>query len=252
MSGLLVVTAHPDDEVLIAGGTLVALGEAGVEAGVVCLTRGELGPIADPALATRATLAEVRLAELRSACAELGVGLVKCYRRPDGNLRFSDHYAIARQLAKLFVRHSTEAVITFGEDGLYYHPDHVALCEIVNRAAARLEHPPTVYRSVWPKAEMAALGSELRRRGISDDLWGLQPEDFGSEDLNGAFALDLRPFVGRKLSALLAHRTQIDAQHALRDLDAELVVRFLGMEWFAPVSGPEPYWLRERLAAFAT
>ncbi|MGN6166816.1 MAG: PIG-L family deacetylase, partial [Solirubrobacteraceae bacterium] len=119
MSGLLVVTAHPDDEVLVAGGTLVALGKTGVEAGVVCLTRGELGPIADPAITTRAALAEARLAELRAACAELGVGLVKCYRRQDGNLRFSNHHGIAGQLAQLFARRSAEAVITFGEDGLY-------------------------------------------------------------------------------------------------------------------------------------
>lgn len=252
MSGLLVVTAHPDDEVLVAGGTLAALGETGVETGVVCLTRGELGPIADPAITTRAKLAEVRLAELRVACTELGVGFIKCYRRQDGNLLFSDHHGIARQLARLFARRSAEAVITFGEDGLYYHPDHVALSEIVKRAAASLEHPPTIYRSIWPKQVMAELGAELRGRGLSDDLWGLEPEDFGTEDMDGAFVLDVRLFVQRKVRALLAHRSQVGAQHALRGFDADLAERFLGFEWFAPVSGPEPSWLRARLAAFAT
>lgn len=252
MSSLLVVTAHPDDEVLIAGGTLVALGETGVRAGVVCLTRGELGPIADTAITAPATLAEARLAELRAACAELGVDLVKCYRRQDGNLRFSDRHGIARQLAQQFTRRDVEAVITFGEDGLYYHPDHVALSELVQLAAARLEHPPTIFRSVWPKSVMAAFGTELRRRGLSNDLWGLQPEDFGTEDTDGAFALDLRPFVEIKMRALRAHRSQINARHALRELDRELGERFFGFEWFAPVSGPDPGWLRERLAAFAS
>jgi LmbE family N-acetylglucosaminyl deacetylase len=252
MSGLLVVTAHPDDEVLIAGGTLAALSERGLEAGVVCLTRGELGPIAEPAITARATLADARLAELRAACAELGVDFVKCYRRQDGNLRFLDRHGIARQLAQQFTRREVEAVITFGEDGLYYHPDHVALAEIVKHAAARLEHPPTVFRSIWPKSVMAAFGMELRRRGLSDDLWGLQPEDFGTEDTDGAFALDLRPFVQRKMRALLAHRSQIGAQHALRELDHELVERFLGFEWFAPVSGPDGDWLRERLTPLAS
>ena len=46
--GLLVVAAHPDDEVLIAGGTLAACAEAGHPTAVVCLTRGEQGPISDP------------------------------------------------------------------------------------------------------------------------------------------------------------------------------------------------------------
>jgi N-acetylglucosamine malate deacetylase 2 len=249
VSGLLVVTAHPDDEVLIAGGTLAALDEIDVEAGVVCLTRGELGPIADPAITARATLPEARLAELRAACAELGVDFVKCYRRQDGNLRFSDQRGIARQLARQFTRREVEAVITFGEDGLYYHPDHVALAEIVNRAAAHLEHPPTVFRSIWPTSVMAAFALELRRRGLSDDLWGLRPEDFGTEDTDGAFALDLRPFAQRKMRALLAHRSQIGARHALRELDRELVERFFGFEWFARVSGPDCDWLRERLPA---
>ena len=99
LSGLLVITAHPDDEVLIAGGTLAARAAAGEPTGVVCLTRGEQGPISDPALATREALGDVRLEELRAACARLGSELVRCYRRQDGNLSWSDGSAIVRQLA---------------------------------------------------------------------------------------------------------------------------------------------------------
>ena len=87
--GLLVIGAHPDDEVLLAGGTLAACAAAGLQTGVACLTRGELGPIADAALATRPTLGAVRLGELRVACAELGASFVKCWRRPDGRSRSS-------------------------------------------------------------------------------------------------------------------------------------------------------------------
>ena len=247
MSAVLVVTAHPDDEILVAGSTLACLAADGVDTGVVCLTRGELGPIADPTVATRETLAGVRLEELRKACAELGVGFVRCYRRPDGSLRFAQHSQIARQLAGLFERRNARAVITFGADGLYYHPDHVAVSALVRRAAARLEHPPTVYRSVWPKATMVALGSELRRRGLPEDLWGLEPEDFGVDDLDGAFALDVRRFSRRKLRALHAHRSQIGPGHAFASLNSELMELYLGFEWFAVVSGPEPDWLRERV-----
>jgi LmbE family N-acetylglucosaminyl deacetylase len=72
VSGLLVVTSHPDDEVLIAGGTLALCAAAGIETAVVCLTRGEQGPISEPSLATRGELATVRTRELGAACAELG------------------------------------------------------------------------------------------------------------------------------------------------------------------------------------
>jgi LmbE family N-acetylglucosaminyl deacetylase len=248
MSGVLVVTAHPDDEVLLAGGTLAAAAAANIPTGVVCLTRGEQGPIADPALATRATLGAVRVSELRSACDELGVRWVKCYRRQDGALRWSDYSGIARQLAALIEGRRPDAVITFGEDGLYYHPDHIATHDVTRRAIARLADPPELYRSVWPKPLMLELGGELRRRGLSDDLWDLEPEDFGTEDLDGSFAIDVRRFADRKLRALRAHRTQVPDSHAFMAFDPELVERFLGTEWFAPITASSDHGFLEALA----
>ena len=246
MSGLLVVGAHPDDEVLLAGGTLAACASAGHETGVVCPTRGELGPIANSALATRATLGAVRLSELRASCAELGTVVVRCWRRPDGSLTWSDRSAIVRQLVGVLAERQPEAVITFGEDGLYYHPDHVATYELVRRAVKNAPDPPALYRSVWPKPLMSSFGDELRRRGLSDDLWELAPEDFGTDDLDGSFAIDVRPYVQRKLAALRAHRTQVPDHHALASIEEELAERFLGTEWFAPLNGGSG-WLRRVL-----
>lgn len=233
--GLLVVTAHPDDEVLIAGGTLAACAEAGQPTGVVCLTRGEQGPIASHTLATPETLGRVRVAELGAACAELGVDWVKCYRREDGNLRWSDGTAIARQLEAIIRTRRPDAVITFGEDGLYHHPDHIAAYRFTCRALKRLAQPPELYRSVWPPELMTQLVSELEQRGLPSDLWDLAPEDFGSEDEDGCFSLDVRPFAERKLRALRAHRTQLSDEHALAAIEPDLVERFLGVEWFAAV-----------------
>jgi N-acetyl-1-D-myo-inositol-2-amino-2-deoxy-alpha-D-glucopyranoside deacetylase len=246
VSGLLVIGAHPDDEVLLAGGTLAACAAAGLQAGVVSLTRGELGPIADAALATRETLGEVRLQELRASCEELGASLLKCWRRPDGSLRWTDRSGIVRQLVALFETNRPNAVITFGEDGLYYHPDHIATYEFVRTAVDRMPKPPALYRAVWPKSAMHALALELRENGLPDYLWDLVPEDFGTEDTEGSFALDVRGFVPQKLAALRAHRTQVPRDHAFAALDQQLAEKFLGTEWFAPVSGSSR-WLSEVL-----
>jgi LmbE family N-acetylglucosaminyl deacetylase len=244
--GLLVVGAHPDDEVLLAGGTLAACVAAGLPTGVVCLTRGELGPISNAALATRATLGAVRHGELRAACDELGTSLVKCWRRPDGSLRWADRSAIVGQLGALLDARRPDAVVTFGEDGLYYHPDHIATYEFTVRAASRVSKPPALYRSVWPKRLMTALGRELRRLGLSDDLWELEPEDFGTDDLAGSFAVDVRGFLERKLAALRAHRTQVSEAHPFVSMELGLAERFLGTEWFAPLNG-NTGWLEEAL-----
>src|SRR5579884_2722176 len=69
---LLGVFAHPDDEGGMSG-ALIQYNMAGVESGLICATRGEVGEIADPALATPENLGEVREGELRAAASILGV-----------------------------------------------------------------------------------------------------------------------------------------------------------------------------------
>ena len=233
--GLLVVTAHPDDEVLIAGGTLAACAAAGLPTGVVCLTRGEQGPISSRRLASRKTLATVRAAELRAACAELGVEWVKCYRRQDGNLEFSDGPAIVRQLAAILWARAPDAVITFGEDGLYHHPDHIATYWYTVRAVKRQADRPQLYRSVWPTSLSADLVGAMAARGLPSDLWQLEPDEFGTDQLDGSFELDVRAFAQQKLRALRCHRTQLGDDHALSALPPDLARRFLGLERFAAV-----------------
>lgn len=247
--GLLVITAHPDDEVLIAGGLLAACAEAGIPTGVVCLTRGENGPILNRALATPRTLAHVRTQELHAACAELGVGFVKCYRREDGNLRWTDRSAVAAQLARVIDQRRPKVTVTFGEEGLYWHPDHIATAQITARAVARATHRCALYRSVWLKREMRHLAAELRRRGLSQDLWGFEPEDFGVDDEpTVAVVLDLRRFRAQKLRALRRHSTQLGPGHALLDLPDDLACRFLGYERYAAVDGAASAWF-DRLGA---
>ncbi|MGI8430322.1 MAG: PIG-L deacetylase family protein [Solirubrobacteraceae bacterium] len=252
--GLVVVTSHPDDEVLIAGGTLAACACAGIDTAVVCLTRGELGPISSPTLATRATLAAVRVNELEAACRELGVKWVRCYRRQDGNLRWANASAIVRQLLNLLEALRPDAVVSFGEDGLYYHPDHIATFDFASRAVTRMTRPALFYRSVWPQSLMPELVQELRARSLPEDLWDLSPEDFGVED-DETLTVDVRPFIDRKLCALQCHRTQLGPTHAFTALPSDLAQRFLGFERFARVEtsadgGPhsEDGWLERAVS----
>src|SRR5579859_1122105 len=69
---LLAVFAHPDDEGTVSG-ALLQYKAAGVETGLICATRGEVGEIADPALATPENLGQVREGEMRAAAAALNL-----------------------------------------------------------------------------------------------------------------------------------------------------------------------------------
>src|SRR3974377_252667 len=69
---LLGIFAHPDDEVTMSG-AMLKYSTLDIETGLVCATRGEVGEIADPALATPENLGEVREGEMRAAAEVLGV-----------------------------------------------------------------------------------------------------------------------------------------------------------------------------------
>ena len=136
---LLGVFAHPDDEVFCAGGTMARAAEAGAEVMIVSATRGERGQIRDPAAATRRTLGAVREGELRAAAAELGVPRVQVLDYADGNL---PHHrsSLGAAIADIMRQFDPDTVITFGADGGYGHPDHVAISGLATetfRAMAR-------------------------------------------------------------------------------------------------------------------
>ncbi|HET9720764.1 MAG TPA: PIG-L deacetylase family protein [Solirubrobacteraceae bacterium] len=251
MTRLLVITAHPDDEVLIAGGTLAACAEAGITAGVICLTDGELGPIADPALASRETLGEVRRAELDAACRTLGVEWCECLEGDDGALRWTEGPSIAQQLAQRLERHRPEVVLTFGPDGLYWHDDHIAAFELAREAVRLARYEVCLYRAIWAKDEMTQFALELQQRGLLGDLWGLEPEDFGveEEDREGELVLDVSRQCARKLAALRCHRTQLERDNVLLELPEDLALRFLGRERFARVEIPDSPPCRSSLLA---
>jgi LmbE family N-acetylglucosaminyl deacetylase len=244
------VFAHPDDESIVAGGTLAACAMAGVEVLVLCLTRGEQGPIADPALATAATLGAVRERELYTACRALGVRGVECLKLPDGELEWRHDETVA-EIAGTIRRWRPRVVLTFGPDGLYGHPDHVA----VHRATmAALDDDKTclwTYQATWPQGRMVRLVATLAERGLMGDLWGLAPEDFGAPVASITTVVDVRPFLALKLRALHSHRTQLSSNHLFRVLPADLTEDFLGREYFIRARPRETAedWLSQTLSA---
>lgn len=241
---IVAVVAHPDDESLIAGGTLALAVRAGLSSGVVSMTRGEQGPISDPALASAESLGEVRAAELGTAATALGLDWATCLGYPDGELAWVDYNAAAAELADVLAQHEPEVLLTFGSDGLYGHPDHTAAAEIALRAIRSLGAPIEVYEAAWPSGLVAELAAAAVARRLPHGLWGLEPEAFGG-DRAATVTVDVRAVLPQKLAALRAHRTQLGSDHLLSALPADLAERFLGSE---PWAGPPGGCLLERLA----
>lgn len=133
-SRILCVYAHPDDETFCAGGTCAKYAAAGAEIMVYSATRGEAGQIRDAHAATRKTLGQARAAELSRACRELGIQHVTCADYGDGKLQNVPRRILVEQVVGLIRSFRPDSVLTFGDDGAYGHPDHIAIGAAANEA----------------------------------------------------------------------------------------------------------------------
>jgi len=196
---ILGIFAHPDDETFCAGGTLAKHAASGAETMVVSFTRGEAGQIRDANVASRRTLGEVRVAELRNACKCLGVQHVECLDFGDGKVKDHDPLPLIAKTVETIRSFRPDVVITFGEDGAYGHPDHIAACKITTEACLlsgdpqnfpdQIEiglqpyKPPRLYYSHFPRSRTLLLEE------IVQWLTGLDRQFRGSHDFAQAFLL---------------------------------------------------------------
>lgn len=141
LSGLrsaVVFAAHPDDEVLGAGGTLSLLASAGVGLRLVSVTDGEAS---HPGSVDRNALAERRAAETAEALRELGAQSAQVIRLrfPDTGLHLMRDKltAVVSNLARGF----DACLAPWENDG---HTDH----EAVGRAAREAGTEPVFY-PIW-------------------------------------------------------------------------------------------------------
>lgn len=237
---ILAVFAHPDDEALACGGTIARAVDAGARVVLLCASRGEKGSISDPALVPDGDLGRVRARELRDAAAVLGIAEVTILDHPDGDLRWADVPMMHAEILMMIERHHPDAVITFGEDGLYWHLDHIGIHERTLTAVASLgANAPALYFVTMPHGVMREVVEAARAKGrapADSSFWGITPDAFGDEALPPTFVVDVGDWVGRKLAALQCHRTQIGLHNPFTWIDEAEARRWLGFEQFRRAS----------------
>jgi LmbE family N-acetylglucosaminyl deacetylase len=139
---LLCMFAHPDDESLGNGGILAKYAAEGIETSLIVATRGERGWWGNeeeyPGLEA---FGKRREAEVRAAAKVLGLRQVEFLDYVDGELDQADPAeAIARIVGHLR-RVRPDVVVTFGPDGAYGHPDHIAICQFTTAALVQAANP---------------------------------------------------------------------------------------------------------------
>ena len=127
---LMSILAHPDDESLGFGGTLAKYSAGDVETYLITATRGEIGwqgaAEENPGMER---LGKIREAELLAAAKVLGIKEVHLLDYVDGELDQVDPAAIIAKITNLLREIRPQVVITFGPEGAYGHPDHIAISQ---------------------------------------------------------------------------------------------------------------------------
>ncbi len=232
---ILAIFAHPDDESIACGGTLARAADAGARVVLICATRGERGSISDRALVPDGDLGRVRVEELRAAAKVLGIADLIVCRHPDGDLRWADVPELHGEIVMALRRFRPDAVITFGEDGLYWHLDHIGVHERTLTALKSLgTDAPPLYYVTMPKGAIRSMVDEARTKGGAPDasFWGIEPDAFGDSAQPCSLVVDVRDWAGRKLAALRCHRSQMGARNPIAWVDDADMRRWLGAEHF--------------------
>lgn len=173
----MAVLAHPDDESLGIGGTLAKYSSEGVETYLVTATRGERGRFGDaderPDLKT---VGETREAELLAAAGVLGIKEVHFLDYIDRDLDQAAPDEVISKIVSQLRRIKPQVVITFGPEGAYGHPDHIAISQFTTAATVCAadpnyttpqNHQPAhcvskLYYMEWPRGKFEAYQRAFR------------------------------------------------------------------------------------------
>lgn len=236
--------AHPDDEVLLTGGTLARAAAEGHRVVLVVATNGEAG-LAASGLRADGGLGGRRVAELEHSAAALGCArlVLLGYRdsgwqdsaRPGGFSTVAVSEA-AGQLARVLTQERADALTTYDPAGGYGHPDHVQVHR-VGAAAAKLVGTPLVLEATLDRALIQ------RAVRVVQALPFVLPEVRASafDEAYSEFVthrVDVRAHIDAKRAAMAAHASQATADTSQRTLALLLRLpgpifrQVLGREWF--------------------
>jgi LmbE family N-acetylglucosaminyl deacetylase len=246
---LMAVLAHPDDESLGVGGTLAKYASEGVDVFLLTATPGDSGryrglPLDDPQHPGPSALASIRETELRAAASVLGVREVSLLDYGDQRLDRANPHEVIACIAGHMRRVRPDVVLTFGPDGAYGHPDHIAICQFTTAAIVAAANPAfrcdsveieshmvsKLYYIAWPESTWAAYQAVFRKLVSSVDGVERQAVPWASWAITTM--IDTREFWPTVWRAISCHESQITAYEQLKELSPEHLEALWGRQSF--------------------
>jgi LmbE family N-acetylglucosaminyl deacetylase len=166
----------------------------------------------------------------------LGAAEVIILDHPDGNIRWNRVTEFHAEIVNAIDTFTPDVVITFDEDGLYWHFDHIGVHERTQTAVKSFgEAAPPLYYVTMPHGTMRDVVDAAIARGWvppGSGLWAINPDAIGLAAEPPSLTVDVSAWVPRKLAALCCHRTQVGATNPFEQIDQAEARRWLGCERF--------------------
>jgi mycothiol S-conjugate amidase len=258
--GILASYAHPDDEQGVTG-TLALYAQQGIRTGHICATRGELGEISDPALATPETLGAVREQEMRAAAAIAQIqhvwfldyrdsGFVNSPRNQDPDaFANADPDKVVGRIVRIIREFKPQVIVTFDPTGGYGHADHIAISRWTTDAfhaagdstrypeAGPAWAPARLYYAALPRSFSRRLNSFIRKHVPESSFAGIDLDQMGLPDEEITNVVDVSDFVALKRDSVRAHATQWNPNSPFARVSEEMGNQWRAKESFQLAAG---------------
>ena len=243
---LALVVAHPDDDAYgFAGMVALHSDDPGFRFVLVHATEGEAGDIREGFPATRETLGSVRRAEDEAGWRALGrePDRHEWLGYPDGALDRVSQEELVEVVGRILDEEQPTVVATFGPDGVFGHPDHIAIGTATDSAFARRRRTDGhAFRRLLHAAIPESVFVRWNQQRAEKGLWVFDPtapyhmRPVPDDEIG--LVVDCRSVSHRTVAGLMEHRSQ---HHVMTDFadDPERWQKVVGWDW-AVVAWPPP------------
>lgn len=248
METIVIFHAHPDDEVIVTGGSIAKASDAGHRVVLVVATNGDHGDVPED-LGVHETVIDRRRAETERSAAVLGVDHVLWLGYGDSGMtgwEQNDHAEsfwkadvddAAERLAKILDAEQATTLVIYDWHGIYGHPDHIQVHRVGHRAA-EIAGTPRLLEATMNRDAMAEFAAEVG----GDDFDPNGPADdgnpFGTPAAELHYIVDVTLYVARKRAALACHASQISDAGEMLQMPEDVFTRAFGTEYFIEPARP--------------
>lgn len=203
---ILTPFAHPDDESFGPAGTLAQATRNGHIVSLLTFTHGESGSLGISKNLSATELAKRRSQELRRAAQKLGIQHLQIHNLSDKHLQDIPEQNGIDIIKQEIKRFRPDIIITYHENTISGHPDHLAVTNWTLKAVKSIQNPPGLF--------FFGLDQEQTSMVTFRKLIPIKSSEVTHK-------INVESFIDDKIAAIHCHKTQFVAWHQFQKMKVD-------------------------------